>query len=307
MIAISVKNGWGRFARADLDSGSPLVTQVGEISLPDPLKEPDLRSDRLPSLMGDLFHQVQEMVNTRDVEMYVSLGDEWVESDILDVDTTLSPEERESYLHWIMRQRLGSLWDDSDLYFSLLPDSRGNVDQVLVSVTVRPVIHAIQSSIQSLGAIPAWMEAGIFSLSRASTSLDDGRTTRTLTMEPLGTAFRGLFHERGQLRALAQFTLRAGKARETVTKGDKTLVSACMKDLNAYLDGEDLSPDLHVFLSGESSRHTLDMLTHSGTAEGVLTVIDPFAGLVGNGLSVPGSTGGSWYVDVRGLIEKGIH
>ncbi|MFQ6616040.1 MAG: hypothetical protein ACE5HZ_04640 [Fidelibacterota bacterium] len=306
MIAISLKNGWARFARADIEGESPVLKEIGEIPLPVPLEDPDLHSDRLTFLIGELFEQIYEAAGGGDRDLYVSLGEEWMESDILEVDSRLTQEEKETYLDWVLHQRLGSMSDDSEPFFCLLPDGRENVDRVLVSVITVPLIRAVHGAVLKMGAIPVWMEAGVLSLDRVSGALDDGRATRTLAMEPAGSAYRGLFHDRGQLRGLALFRLRAGKAQEVVTKGDRALVSGCLEDLNAYLAGQDLSPNLHLFLSGEVSRHTLKALTHSGTVEGILTVVNPFAGLGTEGISLPDITHGSWYVDVRGLIEKGI-
>ncbi|MFQ6674970.1 MAG: hypothetical protein ACE5LH_01350 [Fidelibacterota bacterium] len=305
MIAISIKSGRMRFARADLDNGMPTLRRIGETALPAPLTKPDLRSDRLNATIGGAFQHVRDFLEGDDRDVYVSLGEEWVETDILEVDGGLSLDQREAYVNWALQQRLGPLWDDSASFLSLVPDGPGERGLVVASVTSVKVIRAVRDAVRNIGGIPVWMEAGVLSLNRVTTSLDDGRTTRTLAMEPADGIFRGLFHERGQLRALAQFTLRAGVARETVMKGDRNLVSECLRAFNAYLASDDLSPDLRVFVSGEISRYAMNVLTHSGTAEGVLTVINPFADLQTGEVSLPDTANGSWYVDVRGLIDKG--
>ncbi|MFQ6674077.1 MAG: hypothetical protein ACE5GH_04755 [Fidelibacterota bacterium] len=304
MLAVSIKDGWVRFIQADIDDSSVVVNQLQEDLLPPALSRPDLRSSNLSRQFQRLFKNIADSLENLDREVYVSLGDEWVESHLLPIDAGLSMKEKEAYLHWVLEQRLGPLWSDAVAFFHVMPDGREDTPTVMAFTTTRFVVEHLKAAIEEVGAVPAWMESTVLSVNRVLSNADEGRTTRAMSIEPHGKMFKAQFLDRGQLRALAHLNLKGGAATDSGAKGDARFASRCVATLNRYLSGEEPDPDLQVHLVGQFPGRYLKMLRGQGPEKGVITPVNPFSKLVTGKGEFPRAVEGSWFVDLLGLIQR---
>lgn len=304
MIAIAFKNGWIRAARADLEDSSLVLNQLESRPLPLGLKSPDIRSAQLAELLQDLFREIFSSPTIPDRDVFLSLGEEWAESLLLDVDSRLSSEENEEYLNWILKQRLGLLWDETVAFFQKVSDGEHATYRILACLVVKTLIEHMKGALDAVGAIPRWMESSVQSVGRVVTSREEGTEARAVTLEPHGQEFRAQCYDRGELMCLADMMFHSGKFRSISVKGDSPFAAQCLYDLNSLVaaDKSEARTDFHLFLVGEFSEKHLRLLTRKKAWKDQITLLNPFSHMKSGQVELPPSKIGSWFVDILGLL-----
>lgn len=306
MLGISIKNGRVRYAQADIEDRSFILNQLDDLPLPSGLESPDLRSSDLAIQFQDLFEHITESLSVSDREVFLSLGSEWVECQLMGVDSGLSLDEKEAYMNWILRERQGVLWEDTAAFYQDIGDAQRTPGWVVACVTSKDVIECIRSAIDRVGAVPVWMEPGVLSALRVMVDADDGVTSKTMALEPAGKGFRAQFLSRGRLRAIGKIGLRSGQFGEKITQGDSGFVAHCLSDLNRFLAGDELDLDLRVFLTGEFSQRHLRMFRQKVSGQDVVHILNPFSQMKKGKTDLPPCTRGSWFVEVLGLMHRRV-
>jgi len=304
MLAICIKNDWIRYAQADIDNQSFILNQLEQRPLPPELRSCDLRSPELAVQLQKLFQEIIDSRSIPDREVFISLGYDWVDCHLLDVDRRLSVVENETYLKWVFEQRQGILWEDTVVFFQETTNGDDNTTQVLTITAMKNVIESIKIALDNSGTVPVWMEPSVQSIMRVVTKTTDEFTARSMTIEPSGEIFRAQFHTKDQLKAMAEIKLRSGKFSSKFVKGDAAFVDGCLSDLNAFLKNNYLKLNLQVFLIGEFSEKYLKVLRQKNGQQELITIVNPFSGMENSRVELPPVTRGSWFVEIVGLMQR---
>jgi hypothetical protein len=260
MIAISIKDGQLRFGRFSADGKGvklDLVNQVTASSL------------ELSSVISSLSKEIP----MKGEDIFLSLGEEYIQCDIVSMESGLDLSEIEHFIVWQMEQKYGSLWPEMKYFYQ---EIREDEKTIMVAVNViRESIHTeIRTAIEQAEGTPVWLEADIFSLSRVLDELDDGRNRGVALFEPLDDTIRALFHDRGQLAALAEFAITKEDLQLETVRGDGEFVKKYIEEFERYISDNELDSDVHLFLAGHLPPHAKEFVPEK--AIDIISPVLPF-------------------------------
>ncbi|MEE9166057.1 MAG: hypothetical protein V3U24_01125 [Candidatus Neomarinimicrobiota bacterium] len=303
MLAVGIKDDWVRYAQADIEDQSLVLNLLDGHPLPAELKSFDQGSPEMAGEFQKLFQGIVSSSSVPDRDVYVSLGEEWIECLLLEADGRLTDEGKEGYLNWILKQRLGTLWDDTVAFFQDEGNGGNKSPQVLSCLALRGLIEVIKSAVNATGGRPRWMESSVQSIGRVVAKMDPGPSVSAVVMEPHAGGYGVQFYDRGQLRSLAELRLQSGKFRDRYVKGDSAFAKQCLSNLNHLVHGGGSEPvmDFHLFLVGEFSDKQLEILLPDDYSDSV-TLVHPFSHMRTGKIKLPDTPQGSWFVHVLGLL-----
>ena len=241
MIAISIKDGqlrYGRFSAVGKGVELELVNQA------------KVSSSELSNIIGTLSKEI----TMEGEDIFISLGEEYIQCDMVSMESGLELSEIEHFIKWQMEQKYGSLWPGMKYFFQEIREDENTI-MVAVSVIRGSIQTEIRTAIENAKGTPIWMEADIFSLSRVLDELDDGRKRGVALFEPYGNTIRALFHDKGQLAALAEFAITKEDFQLKTVRGDGEFVKKYIEEFERYISNNELDSDVHLYLAGYLPNH----------------------------------------------------
>lgn len=302
MLTICIKNGLVRYAQADGDGRPFVVNHLGHRPLPHGLDSPDPNSPELPGQLDELFGAISTALSTPENKVFLSLGGEWAECLLIELDPHLSVAENEDYLNWVVRQRKGDLWEDTIAFFQRIQDGEGDVMQVLACLASERLVESIRSSLEAAGMPPTWMEPAVQSVGRVVTAEEGGTALNTVVLEPDDGPFKAQLYQEGKLKALAEIGFRSGKFSSRFVKGDSSFAGTCISRLNEWVETGKSQADFHLFMVGEFSERQLKIVNRTEGSPDPLTLVDPLSRMTGDQTDRFSSSRGSWFVELLGLL-----
>ena len=104
MIAISIKDGQLRYGK---------FSAVGKGVELDLVNQAKVSSSELSNIIGTLSKEI-----TMDGEdIFISLGEEYIQCDMVSMESGLELSEIEHFIKWQMEQKYGSLWPGMKYFF----------------------------------------------------------------------------------------------------------------------------------------------------------------------------------------------
>ena len=234
MLAICLKNGWIRYTQIDIKNRLFVLNRLEQNPLSTELKICDLSSPELALQFHNLFQRVVDSLSIPEHEVFLSLGSEWVDCFLLEIDRLFSSEESEDYLNWVFEQRQGILWKDTITFFQKIESEGSGTIQVWICLAMRYVIESIKEALRKLSIDPVWIEPNVQSIMRVVTNAVDISTLNSMVLESSGDTFRAQFQKRNRLKALANIKLRSGKLTPVFVRGDAVFVDQCISDFNRF-------------------------------------------------------------------------
>jgi len=304
MLAICIKNGWIRYAQVDIEDQSFVLNQLDQSPLSPELRSISFHSPEFVVQLQELFQQIIASLSIPDHEVFLSLGDEWIDCHIQDIDNQLSTVENEAYLNWVIKQRQGILWEDTITFFQIIDSDESDTIKIWACATKEYVVEGIKEALVKSGCSPIWLEPSVQSILRVLTNTGDISKVKSIVVEPSGNFFRAQFHDGGQLQAIAPIKFQSGKFSDTFVRGDKGFVDLCLSDFNNYMEKKELQSDLRVFLVGEFSERHLSMLLQKKTKQNIISIVNPFLQMKKGEIELPSVANGSWFVEILGLMQR---
>lgn len=294
-----------RYAQTDFSDASFEINRLGSLALPPDLSPSRFESSDLKGHLRRVFERVTDTLEKPDREVFVSLDREWIDCTLLRSDATLDEATRESYLRWVLAERLGTLWSTSVAFFQAIPDGDGKEELTFACIAAESLVEGLKSAINSAGCIPTWLEPSSLSIHRTVIASDNGEHSKTIVATGGDSILDAQFIDRGRLRSLGTLSVRSGKASCNSVQGDRGFADGCIEEWNSYLEDSSESPDLRVVLTGEFSRQRFRALKGDKSGDGTTVVSDPFPGA---DISGDGSSGkmGSPFVELLGLIQRRV-
>lgn len=246
MLAVSLKNGWLRFAHARVDDKTLVVDSLHEKKLPNQLHPPDLRSHDLVVALGHLFEDVLNSIPDHDKEIFISLDQAWIDCQIFSVDSGLSSDEQEAYLNWLLGRRLGPLWESSSVFFQRVESEEDYRDWITTCVIPENALEAFKIAVERAGSVPVWMEPAMLSVTRAA-----GSKNGSVVLMKDGRGVKVQFFYGGTLRAFGNAQFRGGVVSTGALTGDGGLASSAIGLINGMKAELKKTPPISVKIIGE--------------------------------------------------------
>ncbi|MCH8012340.1 MAG: hypothetical protein IIA61_10400 [Candidatus Marinimicrobia bacterium] len=304
MLAISIKNNQVRFAQADVSGHSIIINQLQVFPLPENLTTSVKNENDLKVAFDSLFQSINDSLSVPDREIYLSLGKNWIETDILFVDRDLTDREKEEFLMWTLRLRYGNIRDDLVPFFQNIS---GNNDlQVFQCVIQKNVLESIKEAVYGIGSIPVWMEPSVQSSIRAIAGCCDTLDSQAVLIEPEGRHFLGRILINDELQSMAIISVKDEKMMLSQIKGNKENMSQFLQIFNFVREDKE-KKEFSIFLIGEFSDIQLNKWINR-IETNKIQIVDPYRMMESKTVLFPDSSNGSWDVDILGLLlRRGNH
>lgn len=236
MITISIKDDYLRYAGFSAIGKGVVLDYVGTVKTSSP---------NLSITLSSLSKEIP----MKGEDVFLSLGEEFVQCDLISMEAGLKQSEIEQFVTWQMEQKYGSLWREMNAFFQEVREDEKTIT-VAVSVIREIILNDVRETIEKAEGFPIWLEPDIFAQSSVLNELDNGRKTRVALFEPFDNTIRAVFHDKGQLAALAEFKITEEDIQLETVRGDGEFVEQYMDEFDRYILGEEQNPDVQMFLAG---------------------------------------------------------
>lgn len=300
MLAISIKNNQVRFAQADVSRYSIIINQLQVFSLPENLTAAGKTQNDLKLAFDSLFQSINDSLSVADREIYLSLGANWIETDILSVDRDLTDKEKEEFLMWTLKLRYGKLWGDFVPFFQNI--SNNNHSQVFICVIQKNVLETIKEAVYGIGSIPVWMEPSVQSSVRVIVECYDTVDSPAVLIEPESRHFLSRILINNELQSMAFINIKNEKMMISQIKGNTENMSKFPQIFN-FVEEDKEEEEFSIFLIGEFSDIQINKWINR-IETNKIQIVDPYRMMETKTVQFPDSSNGSWDVDILGLLLR---
>lgn len=206
----------------------------------------------LPFISQDVSTVIASLAEEIPVEgedIFLTLDKNFIQCSLVVIETALEQSEIKHFLNWQMEQKYGTLWPEMKAFYQEVRED-GDALTVASCIVRERTLNAIKSAVKKLNSFPVWLEPDSFALSRVLSELDDGHYASVALFEPYGNLFRAIFHDKGQLAAIAEFGISEETLQLEAVTGDSVFVSNFIDEFDQFILGEKQDLDVHMFVTG---------------------------------------------------------